>query len=153
MRPHRTCQLLPLLLLVVLSTPAAGQQPPGGGGGREAEYLRNTYAGAVTTPRMKSAMDTFMNKPIDAIRYSQPAYTLGMLHSTEELRQWLYAQTLAVSQMADNSFTMFYAGTEDGRFVGCGRSAFFSSCPPSPHFSSPSLLSLVTRGLCHARAG
>ena len=34
---------------------------------------------------MRSAMDVFMTKPIDAIRYSQPAFTLGMLEVTPEI--------------------------------------------------------------------
>jgi hypothetical protein len=118
MRGHapdgRSWRLRLAFLLAANLAATTNAQPPD----EPPSYLRTTYVGAVTTPRMRSAMDVFMTKPIDAIRYSQPAFTLGMLHSTEEMRRWLYTQVLAVSSMLDNSFTMFYAGAEDGRFVG-----------------------------------
>ena len=118
MRGHapdgRSWRLRLAFLLAANLAATTNAQPPD----EPASYLRTTYVGAVTTPRMRSAMDVFMTKPIDAIRYSQTAFTLGVLHSTEEMRRWLYTQVLAVSSMLDNSFTKFYAGAEDGRFVG-----------------------------------
>ena len=113
MGTRRTAAAAASLVAANLAATTTAQPPD-----EPTSYLRTTCVGAVTTPRMRSAMDVFMTKPIDAIRYSQPAFTLGMLHSTEEMRRWLYTQVLAVSSMLDNSFTMFYAGAEDGRFVG-----------------------------------
>eukprot|EP01043_Picozoa_sp_COSAG02_P079257 COSAG02_NODE_18244_length_951_cov_1.870892_1_plen_297_part_01 len=113
--------LLGGLLLIALGGHRVGAQPgsvPTGEEPHAEDYMRTTYVGAVAIRSISSTMNTFMTKPIDAIRYSLPAHSLGTLQSTDDIRQWLYTQVIAVNHMVDNSFTMFYAGLEDGRFIG-----------------------------------
>ena len=103
-----------LLLLLPLLARVAGQD--------------ETYVGAVTTPRMLAALEAFMTDPADAVVYTLAADELGLLEPTEQLRSWLYSQTLA--RASSSSFTMFYAGLEDGTFVGYFDPQSFTFRPP-----------------------
>ena len=109
--------------------------------GQEAE----TYVGAVTTPRMLAALEAFVTDPADAVVYTLAAEELGLLEPTEQLRSWLYSQTLA--RASSSSFTMFYAGLEDGTFIGYFDPQSFTFRPPGAAAASDPVSSEV----CTAR--
>ena len=104
-----------------------------------------TYVGAVTTPRMLAALEAFMTDPADAVAYSLAAEELGLLEPTEQLRTWLYSQTLA--RASSSSFTMFYAGLEDGTFVGYFDPQSYTFRPPGAAAASDPVSSEVCTAL------
>ena len=66
------------------------------------------------------------------LELSRPAFAMQFIRNdscvteTQELREWLFTQAVAVStRRTGSAITMLYAGMDDGRFIGC---ASRSSC-------------------------
>lgn len=66
-----------------------------------------------------------MKEPAELISMSSPAIGMEIVagsdagaEKTEQLREWLFTQTVGIRERA-SSVTMVYAGMADGHFVGC----------------------------------
>ena len=78
-----------------------------------------SYAEAFTTPRVVGSLSPYMREPGQMVALSSPAFAMEVISSeTEEIREWLYTQTVAVSNSDESGITMLYTGLSDGRFVG-----------------------------------
>ena len=99
-----------------------------------------SYIESYEAPRIAASLRNYMREPGMLLELSLPAFEMeviredGCATETDELREWLFTQAIAVSSRPEGSaITMLYAGMEDGRFIGCARPPL-SPCPPFPSF-------------------
>ena len=94
---------------------------------------QRSYIEAYEAPRVTFMLGNYMGEPGMLLDLSLPAFAMEVIRNdtcateTEELREWLFTQAVAVSSRSTGSaITMLYAGMEDGRFIGCA----FRCCRP-----------------------
>jgi len=88
-----------------------------------------SYIEAFEAPRLDYTLSNYMREPGMLLELSRPAFAMevirdddscGAVTGTDELRERLFTQTVAVSNRPSGSaITMLYAGMDDGRFIGC----------------------------------
>lgn len=80
-----------------------------------------THIEAFEMPQLASTLALFMREPGLLLELSVPVVSMEVVSdSSEDLREWLFAQTVSVSRrVGGTAITMVYAGLADGRFVGC----------------------------------
>ena len=104
------------------------------GAARESILLpdNKTFTETFLHPRLVHALSSYMREPGMLLGLTRPAISMEVvtwsngttnetctLDGTEALREWLYTQTVAVSERADSSaITMINAGLVDGTFLG-----------------------------------
>ena len=115
---------------------------------------QRSYIEAYEAPRVSFMLRNYMREPGMLLELSLPAFAMEVIRNdtcateTEELREWLFTQTVAVSSRPEGSaITMLYAGMEDGRFIGC---AF--RCCRTPHavfaVYAPAFVLLIPAARC-----
>lgn len=82
---------------------------------------QSSYVELFAAPQIISKLNDFMGQPGMLLELSRPVFEFEVIATeTQELREWVFAQVVAVSSRgADSAIAMVYAGMDDGRFVGC----------------------------------
>eukprot|EP01043_Picozoa_sp_COSAG02_P095852 COSAG02_NODE_32178_length_520_cov_23.503563_1_plen_132_part_01 len=100
--------------------------------GYSAFVEQRSYIESYEAPRIAASLSNYMREPGMLLDLSLPAFEMEVIREdscateTDELREWLFTQAVAVSNRPEGSaITMLYAGMEDGRFIGCAH-------PPRP---------------------
>ena len=115
--------LLRLVLLHAAMAPAAGVHAAGD----SAAFVElRSYIESYEAPRIAASLSNYMREPGMLLQQSLPAFEMEVIREdscateTDELREWLFTQAIAVSSRPEGSaITMLYAGMVDGRFIGC----------------------------------
>ena len=82
-----------------------------------------SYVELFEAPRITTTLRNFLGEPGVLLELTRPAFAMNIIGEdptdTGSMRQWLFAQTISVSNRGSSPITMLYAGMEDGRFIGC----------------------------------